>query len=159
LAAAAALIKYTEFIQNIVYAPNSLKVTFTGSENTTMIGKIFYFTQTCIVFKPKTQMPNSMNVPFKKRNPDLSFLIRPEAREAQFMHCITYGSLKANFAEDFALQSLHEGPLLPFRLPVFFFSSNRDILSFLRSITMMSLNRLPDQQKSGAYLELEGPQK
>ena len=31
--------KYTEFIQNMVYAPFSIKVTFKGSENTTMIGK------------------------------------------------------------------------------------------------------------------------
>ncbi|PIK47411.1 putative mutS protein-like 4 [Apostichopus japonicus] len=37
LAAAAALLKYVEFIQNIVYAPNSLKVVFKGSEKTTMI--------------------------------------------------------------------------------------------------------------------------
>ncbi|KAH3873388.1 hypothetical protein DPMN_036623 [Dreissena polymorpha] len=37
LAAAAALIKYIEFIQNTVYAPASLKVVFKGSENTTMI--------------------------------------------------------------------------------------------------------------------------
>ena len=40
LAATAALLKYVEFIQNIVYAPNSLKVVFRGSEQTTMIGKI-----------------------------------------------------------------------------------------------------------------------
>ncbi|KAJ8319978.1 hypothetical protein KUTeg_001565 [Tegillarca granosa] len=40
LAAAAALIKYVEFIQNIVYAPSSLKIVFKGSENTTMIGQI-----------------------------------------------------------------------------------------------------------------------
>ncbi|KAJ8047643.1 MutS protein-like 4 [Holothuria leucospilota] len=37
LAAGAALLKYVEFIQNIVYAPNSLKVVFKGSERTTMI--------------------------------------------------------------------------------------------------------------------------
>ncbi|XP_033642505.1 mutS protein homolog 4-like [Asterias rubens] len=37
LAAAAALLKYVEFIQNIVYAPNSLKVVFRGSEQSTMI--------------------------------------------------------------------------------------------------------------------------
>eukprot|EP00795_Rhopilema_esculentum_P008778 gene8778-14808_t len=37
LATAAALLKYVEFIQNVVYAPNSLKVVFKGSENTTMI--------------------------------------------------------------------------------------------------------------------------
>ena len=39
LAATAALLKYVEFIQNVVYAPNSLKVVFRGSEQTTMIGK------------------------------------------------------------------------------------------------------------------------
>ena len=38
LAAAAALLKYVEFIQNIVYAPNSLRVCFKGSEQTTTIG-------------------------------------------------------------------------------------------------------------------------
>lgn len=38
LAAAAALIKYVEFIQNIVYAPASLKIVFKGSEQTCMIG-------------------------------------------------------------------------------------------------------------------------
>ena len=38
LAAAAALLKYVEFIQNVVYAPNSLKVCFKGSEQTAMIG-------------------------------------------------------------------------------------------------------------------------
>ena len=37
LATAAALLKYVEFIQNIVYAPASLKVVFKGSEQTTMI--------------------------------------------------------------------------------------------------------------------------
>ncbi|XP_033098705.1 mutS protein homolog 4-like [Anneissia japonica] len=37
LAASAALLKYVEFIQNIVYAPSSLKVVFKGSEQTTMI--------------------------------------------------------------------------------------------------------------------------
>uniref|UniRef100_H3AEP5 MutS protein homolog 4 n=1 Tax=Latimeria chalumnae TaxID=7897 RepID=H3AEP5_LATCH len=37
LAAAAALLKYVEFIQNSVYAPKSLKVTFQGSEQTAMI--------------------------------------------------------------------------------------------------------------------------
>ncbi|XP_062863717.1 mutS protein homolog 4 [Trichomycterus rosablanca] len=37
LAAAAALLKYFEFIQNSVYAPKSLKVSFTGSEQTAMI--------------------------------------------------------------------------------------------------------------------------
>ena len=35
-----ALLKYIEFIQNIVYAPNSLKIVFKGSENTTLIGKM-----------------------------------------------------------------------------------------------------------------------
>ncbi|EDO35291.1 predicted protein [Nematostella vectensis] len=37
LATAAALLKYVEFIQNIVYAPLSLKVVFKGSEQTSMI--------------------------------------------------------------------------------------------------------------------------
>uniref|UniRef100_A0AAV2JJK8 DNA mismatch repair proteins mutS family domain-containing protein n=1 Tax=Knipowitschia caucasica TaxID=637954 RepID=A0AAV2JJK8_KNICA len=37
LAAAAALLKYLEFIQNSVYAPKSLKVNFKGSEQTAMI--------------------------------------------------------------------------------------------------------------------------
>lgn len=37
LAAAAALLKYLEFIQNSVYAAKSLKMSFTGSEQTTMI--------------------------------------------------------------------------------------------------------------------------
>eukprot|EP00062_Callorhinchus_milii_P003433 gi/632940700/ref/XP_007885459.1/ PREDICTED: mutS protein homolog 4 [Callorhinchus milii] len=37
LAAAAALLKYVEFIQNTVYAPKSLKINFKGSEQTAMI--------------------------------------------------------------------------------------------------------------------------
>ncbi|KAM3871478.1 mutS protein homolog 4 [Diretmus argenteus] len=37
LAAAAALLKYLEFIQNSIYAPKSLKVIFKGSEQTAMI--------------------------------------------------------------------------------------------------------------------------
>ncbi|XP_069798495.1 mutS protein homolog 4 [Narcine bancroftii] len=37
LAAAAALLKYVEFIQNMVYAPKSLKVIFKGSEQRAMI--------------------------------------------------------------------------------------------------------------------------
>ncbi|XP_027575757.1 mutS protein homolog 4 isoform X2 [Pipra filicauda] len=37
LAAASALLKYVEFIQNSVYAPKSLKVRFQGSEKTAMI--------------------------------------------------------------------------------------------------------------------------
>ncbi|XP_026789533.3 mutS protein homolog 4 isoform X2 [Pangasianodon hypophthalmus] len=40
LAAAAALLKYLEFIQNSVYAPRSLKVSFTGSEQTAMIDAV-----------------------------------------------------------------------------------------------------------------------
>lgn len=40
LAAAAALIKYIEFVQNVVYAPKSLRVCFKGSELTAMIGKL-----------------------------------------------------------------------------------------------------------------------
>ncbi len=50
LAAAAALLKYVEFIQNIVYAPGSLKVCFKGSEQTATIGEIvnitcYYYSQ------------------------------------------------------------------------------------------------------------------
>ncbi|KAG9467940.1 hypothetical protein GDO78_014030 [Eleutherodactylus coqui] len=37
LAAVAALVKYVEFIQNIVFAPKSLKIRFQGSEQTAMI--------------------------------------------------------------------------------------------------------------------------
>lgn len=37
LAAAAALLKYLEFIQNSVYAAKSLRVSFKGSEQTAMI--------------------------------------------------------------------------------------------------------------------------
>ncbi|XP_019619725.1 PREDICTED: mutS protein homolog 4-like [Branchiostoma belcheri] len=37
LACTAALLKYVEFIQNVVYAPNSLKILFRGSEQCTMI--------------------------------------------------------------------------------------------------------------------------
>lgn len=37
LATAAALLKYVEFIQNIVYAPGSVKVVFKGSEKTTIV--------------------------------------------------------------------------------------------------------------------------
>ncbi|XP_017567259.1 mutS protein homolog 4 isoform X3 [Pygocentrus nattereri] len=40
LASAAALLKYVEFIQNSVYAPKSLKVSFTGSEQTAMIDAV-----------------------------------------------------------------------------------------------------------------------
>ncbi len=39
LAAAASLLKYVEFIQNVVYAPSSLRVCFKGSEQTAMIGE------------------------------------------------------------------------------------------------------------------------
>jgi hypothetical protein len=31
-------VKYVEFIQNIIFAPKSMRVVFKGSENTTMIG-------------------------------------------------------------------------------------------------------------------------
>ena len=34
-----ALLKYVEYIQNAVYAPNSLKITFQCPDQTTMIGK------------------------------------------------------------------------------------------------------------------------
>ncbi|XP_028395701.1 mutS protein homolog 4-like [Dendronephthya gigantea] len=37
LATASALLKYVEFIQNLVYAPGSLRIVFKGSEQTTMI--------------------------------------------------------------------------------------------------------------------------
>ncbi|KAL4613129.1 hypothetical protein GN956_G23384 [Arapaima gigas] len=37
LAAASALLKYNEFVQNSIYAPQSLKVSFKGSEQTAMI--------------------------------------------------------------------------------------------------------------------------
>nr|XP_054749797.1 mutS protein homolog 4-like [Lytechinus pictus] len=40
LAAAAALLKYVEFIQNSVYAPNSLKVVFKGSEQSAVIDAV-----------------------------------------------------------------------------------------------------------------------
>ncbi|XP_056623120.1 mutS protein homolog 4 isoform X2 [Triplophysa dalaica] len=40
LASASALLKYFEFVQNSVYAPKSLKVTFTGSEQTAMIDTV-----------------------------------------------------------------------------------------------------------------------
>lgn len=39
LAAAAALVKYVEFTQNMILAPASINVIFSGCENTTMIGK------------------------------------------------------------------------------------------------------------------------
>lgn len=39
MAAAAALLKYVEFIQNVTFASNSLMVVFKGSEKTTMIGE------------------------------------------------------------------------------------------------------------------------
>lgn len=38
LAAVAALVKYVEFTQNMILAPASINVTFSGCENTTMIG-------------------------------------------------------------------------------------------------------------------------
>ena len=45
LAAAAALLKYVELIQNHTYAFNSLKVVFKGSDETTMIGEGPSFTK------------------------------------------------------------------------------------------------------------------
>lgn len=39
LAAAAALLKYVEYVQHVVYAPKSMRIEFQGSPNTTMIGK------------------------------------------------------------------------------------------------------------------------
>ena len=50
LAAAAALLKYVEFIQNIVYAPGSLKVSFKGSEQTSTIGKCWHLIG-CILYQ------------------------------------------------------------------------------------------------------------
>ena len=38
LAAVAALVKYVEFTQNMILAPASINVNFSGCENTTMIG-------------------------------------------------------------------------------------------------------------------------
>ena len=37
LAAAAALIRYVEFVQNNLYAPQSLSIVYRGSEQTTLI--------------------------------------------------------------------------------------------------------------------------
>ena len=34
-----ALLKHAEFVQNIVYAPGSVKVVFKGSEKTALVGK------------------------------------------------------------------------------------------------------------------------
>lgn len=41
LAAAAALLKYVEYVQHMVYAPKSVRIEFQGSPNTTMIGKLY----------------------------------------------------------------------------------------------------------------------
>jgi hypothetical protein len=38
LAAAAALLKYIEFVRNVLFAPKSLKVEYQGSQNTMVIG-------------------------------------------------------------------------------------------------------------------------
>lgn len=38
-----ALLKYVEFIQNIVYAPGSVKVVFKGSEKTAIVGRCAQF--------------------------------------------------------------------------------------------------------------------
>lgn len=46
-----ALLKYVEFIQNVVYAPSSLKVVFRGSEQTVMIGKKHTTAQWCALVK------------------------------------------------------------------------------------------------------------
>jgi len=45
LAAAAALLKYVEYVQHMVYAPKSMRIEFQGSPNTTMIGylKIYIY--------------------------------------------------------------------------------------------------------------------
>jgi len=41
LAAAAALLKYIEFVRNVLFAPKSLKVVYQGSQNTMVIGMYF----------------------------------------------------------------------------------------------------------------------
>jgi hypothetical protein len=38
LAAGAALLKYIEFVRNVLFAPKSLKVEYQGSQNTMVIG-------------------------------------------------------------------------------------------------------------------------
>jgi DNA mismatch repair protein MSH4 len=38
LAAAAALLKYIEYVRNVLFAPKSLKVEYQGSQNTMVIG-------------------------------------------------------------------------------------------------------------------------
>ena len=50
---------YIEFIQNMVYAPYSIKVVFKGSENTTMIGNYIEFIQNMVY------APYSIKVVFK----------------------------------------------------------------------------------------------
>jgi hypothetical protein len=39
LAAAAALLKYVEFIQNIMFTPSTVKITYKGERSTCMIGE------------------------------------------------------------------------------------------------------------------------
>lgn len=41
LAAAAALLKYIEFVRNVLFAPKSLKVVYQGSQHTMVIGMYF----------------------------------------------------------------------------------------------------------------------
>ena len=53
------MLKYIEFIQNMVYAPYSIKVVFKGSENTTMIGNHIEFIQNMVY------APYSIKVVFK----------------------------------------------------------------------------------------------
>lgn len=40
LSAAAALLKYVEFLQNLIFAPKSLCIKYEGSQNTVLIGKL-----------------------------------------------------------------------------------------------------------------------
>ena len=46
-----ALLKYVEYIEDAMYAFGSLKITFQGSDLTTMIGRVFCFRINCNVFK------------------------------------------------------------------------------------------------------------
>lgn len=52
LAAAAALIKYLELVQSIIFTPRTVKIEFQVSENSVMIGKDYYVIFTCVlIFK------------------------------------------------------------------------------------------------------------
>ena len=50
-----ALLKYVEFIQNIVYAPGSVKVVFKGSEKTAIIGRIMRTDSSSVFFYQKNK--------------------------------------------------------------------------------------------------------